>query len=79
MRGIPNARLSSKVPYLEFDILILPEGSPPCEGGMASTATHLNRFHVETNRCTVTVSVNGIHGYSLTYHSLGIVETTSPI
>ena len=46
---------------------------------MVTTATHLNRFHVETNRYTVAVSVNGIHGYSLTYYSLGIVETTSPI
>jgi len=40
---------------------------------------HLNRFHVETNRYTITVSANMIHGYSLANYSLGIVETTSPI
>jgi len=76
---VPNARLSSKVPYLEFDILVLSEGSPPCRRGMVTAATHLNRFHVETNRYTVAVSANRIHGCPLTNYSLGIVETTSPI
>jgi len=46
---------------------------------VVNTETHLHRLDVETNRYMTTVGVNAIHECPVTSHSLGIVETTSPI
>ena len=79
MKRVPDARLSSQVPHLEFDILKLFKGSSSGTRTASNTVTYLDRLHVEANCCTIAVSANVMDDQRSTSHSLGIVETTSPI
>ena len=73
IKRVPDARLSSKVPHLKFDILVLRKRSPSCMRGTVRAVTHLDRLYVEANCYIGGVSINGIRGYSLTgTHSVSL-------
>ena len=61
MKRAPDARLPSKIPHLEFDILVLFKGSLSSTRNAESTLKHLNGLYIETNCYVIAVSVDGIH------------------